>query len=72
MKLVAIDYTYTVVCRKKVEVPDDFTFESSEPDDMVDEINFDISEINVTGDGISSVEFDGIRTVELDDYIYPF
>jgi hypothetical protein len=39
---------------------------------MVDEINFDISEINVTGDGISSVEFDGIRSVEMDDYIYPF
>ena len=30
MKLVAIDYTYTVVCSKKVEVPDDFTFESAD------------------------------------------
>jgi hypothetical protein len=70
MKKVEIDYTYTVFCYKTIEVPDDFTFESTEPDDMVDEIDFDISDIDVTGEDFGTVEFDGIRSVEVDGECY--
>jgi hypothetical protein len=72
MKLVTVDYTYTVICTKTVEVPDDFKFNSSIPDDMVDEIDFEISDIDVNGLDVGDVEFDGIRSVDLDETIYPF
>lgn len=63
MKNVMVDYTYTVFCSKTVEVPDDFEFNSTDPDYMADEINFDISDIRVLGDDVDGSEFDGIRSV---------
>lgn len=70
MKKVEIDYTYTVFCYKTIEVPDDFTFESTKPDDMVDEIDFDVAEIDVKGVDVGAVEYDGIRSVEVDGEFY--
>lgn len=72
MKLATVDYTYTVICTKTVEVPDDFKFSSTKPDEMVDEIDFDISDIDVHGLDVVYVGFDGIRSVDLDETIYPF
>lgn len=72
MKLATVDYTYTVICTKTVEVPDDFKFRSTKPDEMVDEIDFDISDIDVHGLDVVYVGFDGIRSVDLDETIYPF
>jgi len=70
MKKVEIDYTYTVFCYKTIEVPDDFKFESIDPDDMVDEIEFDAAAIDVTGDDVGAVEYDGIRSVKVDGEWY--
>lgn len=70
MKKVEIDYTYTVFCYKTIEVPDDFTFESIDPDDMVDEIEFDAADIDVKGVDVGAVEYDGIRSVEVDGECY--
>jgi hypothetical protein len=53
-------------------VPDDFKFNSSIPDDMVREIDFEISDIDVNGLDVVDVGFDGIRSVDLDETIYPF
>jgi hypothetical protein len=72
MKLATVDFTYTVICTKTVEVPDDFKFNSSIPDDMVREIDFEISDIDVNGLDVVDVGFDGIRSVDLDETIYPF
>jgi hypothetical protein len=72
MKLATVDYTYTVICTKTVEVPDDIKFSSTKPDEMVDEIDFDISDIDVHGLDVVDVGFDGIRSVDLDETIYPF
>ena len=38
MKKVSLECTYTIFCSTVVEVPDDFEFESYEPDERIDEL----------------------------------
>jgi hypothetical protein len=38
MKKVSLECTYTIFCSAVVEVPDDFEFESYEPDERIDEL----------------------------------
>jgi hypothetical protein len=49
MKKVSLECTYTIFCSAVVEVPDDFEFESYEPDKRIDELE---SILNVSIDSI--------------------
>lgn len=49
MKKVSLECSYTICCSAVVEVPDDFEFESYEPDERIDELE---SYLNVSIDSI--------------------
>ena len=69
MKKVIVSYHMILCCHQIVEVPDEFEFKSSEPNSMLDELEseigmFEPSEVDVTGEDVSDVEFDLVHNVD--------
>jgi hypothetical protein len=69
MKKVIVSYHMILCCHQIVEVPDEFEFKSSEPNSMLDELEseigmFEPSEVDVTGEDVSDVEFDFVHNVD--------
>ena len=69
MKKVIVLYHMILCCHQIVEVPDEFEFKSSEPNSMLDELEseigmFEPSEVDVTGEDVSDVEFDFVHNVD--------
>jgi hypothetical protein len=62
MKQVSLMCTYTITCTGTVEVPDDFEFESDDPDERADELESvleDTLESYLEEPNVDDSEFDG-------------